>query len=461
MPGFTSMDDFINEATVNGKFWRADWNKNFNPTAAALAGEWHNLAVGAGNPPLASIFQTASNLTFTPVSDTTTGTGQTAALGGNISTTTFTDTTHGSGFFQIGQLLTGSGVTAGTYITAYGTGTGANNGGTYTVNNSQTVTNQTITGTGYANGINHGGNVSPDYKHLINASAYSAAVTTMPAVAMLIDLVGFYRFTTTTTTTSQALTNTLSNFSTVTCDSNDILTGSFINLFPYTRVRFTTSGTLPTGLATATDYYVIRLTDTTCKVASSYANAVAGTAVSITTGTGSGTHTMQTLLPRYTSGAGVQAIIFNPSPTALGAGTPNISFPAYTNAQQTGSRATPTVLPVGKTAAANSLIIYSGTGGGKYGPFMPLQAGDSGIAKVDNAQISATYTSGEFCIALVRPILTLPMTTIGVAAERDLMNQVPSLPRIYDGAALYWLLYSGAATPTNSAFYGHLDFAWG
>jgi hypothetical protein len=52
------------------------------------------------------------------------------------------------------------------------------------------------------------------------------------------------------------------------------------------------------------------------------------------------------------------------------------------------------------------------------------------------------------------------MTTIGVAAERDLMNQIPSLPRIYDGAALYWLLYSGANTPTNSAFYGHLDFAW-
>jgi hypothetical protein len=52
------------------------------------------------------------------------------------------------------------------------------------------------------------------------------------------------------------------------------------------------------------------------------------------------------------------------------------------------------------------------------------------------------------------------MTTIGVAAERDLLNQVPSLPQVYDGANLAWLMYAGAATPVNSAFYGHLDFGW-
>jgi hypothetical protein len=92
---------------------------------------------------------------------------------------------------------------------------------------------------------------------------------------------------------------------------------------------------------------------------------------------------------------------------------------------------------------------------------MPLAAGDSGIAKVDNVQISVSYVSGEFSVGLCKPLLTLPMTTIGVAAERDLVNQLPSMPRIYDGAALYWMIYHGANTPTNSAFYGHLDFGWG
>lgn len=315
--------------------------------------------------------------------------------------------------------------------------------------------------TANASGIQHGGNVSPSYKHLVNASAFSAAATTMPAILMLVDLLGFYRVTSTTTITSQALTNTLSSFSTFTADaSTDICTHSNINLFPYTRVQLTTTGTLPAGLSLATDYYVIKVTDLTIKLATSYANAVAGTAINITDA-GTGTHTINTLLPRYTSGAGVQAFMWNSNATALGAATPNLSFPAYTNSSQTGSRATPTTLPIGKTAAANGLVLYSGTGSGKYGPFMPLQAGDSGVAKVDNVQISVSYVSGEFSIGLCKPLITMPMTTIGVAAERDFMNQLPSLPRIYDGANLHWLIYHGAATPTNSAFYGHLDVAWG
>lgn len=69
-------------------------------------------------------------------------------------------------------------------------------------------------------------------------------------------------------------------------------------------------------------------------------------------------------------------------------------------------------------------------------------------------------TSGVMNLILVKPLLTLPMTTIGVAAERDLLNQVPSLPKVYDGANLQWMLYAGAATPVSSPFYGHLDFAW-
>lgn len=66
---------------------------------------------------------------------------------GSISGTVFTDTTHGSGMFEVGQLLTGAGIPAATYITALGTGTGSNDGGTYTINNSVTVGSITITGT--------------------------------------------------------------------------------------------------------------------------------------------------------------------------------------------------------------------------------------------------------------------------------------------------------------------------
>lgn len=378
------MDDLIQEVSVNGKTFRNDWNKNFLPTTAATAGEWHCLARGAGNPPADSLYNTGSNLTFQPVSFSTSG----------------------------------------------------------------------------STGLYHGGDVSPDYKHITSVSAGSSAVTTAPATLMLVDLVGFYRVTSVTTLGAQSMTNTLSTFSTFTADaSTDICTHTNINLMPYTRVRLTTTTTLPGGLATATDYYVIKVTDLTCKFATSYANAVAGTAVNITDA-GTGTHSITTLLPRYTNGAGVQAFMWNTNATAMGAATPNLSI-GYTNATGSSSRATPTTLPIGKTAAANGLVLYSGTGSGKYGPFMPLQASDTGIAQIDSVTLSVSYVSGEFSIALAKPLLTLPFTTVGIFSERDLINQFNSMPRVYDGANLVWLINSAAATPTNSAFSGYVEFAWG
>lgn len=227
--------------------------------------------------------------------------------------------------------------------------------------------------------IQHGGNVSPETKHLINASAFSAAATSMPAVFMLVDRLGFYRINTVTTTGNQALDNTV----------------------PF-----------PTG--------------------------------------------------RHTNGQGLRAYVVasvGAATTAMGAGTPNIQI-TYTDQGGNTGNTTPAVLPVGTTAAPKGSIVHSGTGAGKYGPFMPLAAGDSGIRSVEQFNLSSTYTSGQLNLVICRPLLTLPMTTIGVAAERDLLNQVPSLPRVYDGANLTWLMYAGAATPVNSAFYGHLDFGW-
>jgi len=57
------------------------------------------------------------------------------------------------------------------------------------------------------------------------------------------------------------------------------------------KVRLTTTTTLPAGLSLATDYFVIRVTATTIKLATSLANAIAGTAINITSA-GTGTHTI-------------------------------------------------------------------------------------------------------------------------------------------------------------------------
>jgi len=58
-----------------------------------------------------------------------------------------------------------------------------------------------------------------------------------------------------------------------------------------TPVIFTTTGALPTGITAGTTYYWIRTAATTGNVATSKANAIAGTTIE-TTGSQSGVHTM-------------------------------------------------------------------------------------------------------------------------------------------------------------------------
>lgn len=72
----------------------------------------------------------------------------------------------------------------------------------------------------------------------------------------------------------------------------DTITETSHNLFTGAIVRLTTTGTLPTGLSAGTDYYVIRATANTFKLATTAANADAGTAVDITAASGGGTHTL-------------------------------------------------------------------------------------------------------------------------------------------------------------------------
>lgn len=83
-------------------------------------------------------------------------TGTTAIFTGSIATTTLTVTAMLSGDpLVVGQYIDGSGVSNGTYITAFGTGTGGT--GTYTVSTSQTASSTTM----YANGNALYGDPSP------------------------------------------------------------------------------------------------------------------------------------------------------------------------------------------------------------------------------------------------------------------------------------------------------------
>lgn len=65
------------------------------------------------------------------------------------------------------------------------------------------------------------------------------------------------------------------------------------NIPTTTPLKFSSTGTLPTGLVAGTKYYAININPTTIKIATSIANAQAGTAIDFTD-QGTGTHTIQT-----------------------------------------------------------------------------------------------------------------------------------------------------------------------
>ena len=219
-------------------------------------------------------------------------------------------------------------------------------------------------------GLPHGGNVSPDTKHVLNVSALTGVATGVPAQLMLVDLQGYWPGITNNSAVAQTLT---------------------------------------------------------------------------------GTPTL-----RYTNGAGCR-LFFVQTATA-GATAQNIAL-SYSNTVPTSGRTLPVTVAMTASAIAPH-IAHSGTAANNYGPFLPLASGDTGVSNVASVTFSAANTgTGALCLA--RPLLTLPLTTVSVSAERDLLNQLPSLPRVMDGACLVWLYFAGAATGATTNLYGAVEFGWG
>lgn len=309
-------------------------------------------------------------------------------------------------------------------------------------------------------GPQHNGIVTPDTKHVINIGAMMVAAAGAPWMAKLVDVQGYYRLSGTNVTGTGS--RTLINTNTFTADAGtDLIT--YTNDFKtLTKVRLTTTGTLPAGLSLATDYWLSRASATTAKICSSLANAIADTGIDITS-TGSGTHTLTIQMPRATSGVGCEAcFVVQTAPTG---GGPNLSASSYTNTAGTAGRAFQGSPTCGAAADAYATrIIHSGNASGRYGPFLPRQGSDTGIASIESFTLSGgtAYTgSGVLALCVVKPLgvdLCLPAT--GVFSERDLKNQLPSLPRVEDGACLAWMLFGTGATTNASPFTSRVDVGW-
>jgi hypothetical protein len=159
---------------------------------------------------------------------------------------------------------------------------------------------------------------------------------------------------------------------------------------------------------------------------------------------------------RYPSGIGVRAMLV--TTVATGATAHNVAY-NYTNSAGTSGRTNPVTVACTASAIVGHMT-HTGTAANNYGPFLPLASGDSGMQSVQTVTLSAASGAGTAALAFVRPIAIMPITTAGVAVERDFVNQFPSLPRIIDGACLTWIYFAGGVTAANTNFYGSIEGAW-
>jgi hypothetical protein len=515
--GFTSIDDWINEVTVNSKFYRADWMKQF--LATGVAGAWFDCDFSPGNPPAMYNFgdlTTNGNFsgsawgwtltsgwawsadTILKNGDGTTTLSQATCIPviGKTYRVTYTLTVWTVGTCTVsmgGQTGTARG-SAATFEEIFTCTTAAPLAFTPTNTARFTIDNVTVTEILTAHGMSeldfgglyHGGDTpAGESKHILNAGVVSAAANFHPGVWMLVDKLMCYPSINMNINTLQTLLHERLINGSFTGNANNWTVGAnwtynanavdraaadvteltqIIGCEKYRRYKvvFTitswtagtvtarvggTLGTARGSAATFTEYIIAGSTDNLLSFVPS-ADAV------LTIDTVSCTE----CLPRYVDGKGVRAYLV--STFVPGAVAHNIAM-TYINTAGAES-----VLPLTVAATVScpaSRINHSGVAASNYGPFLPLASGDQGILSVKDFQLSAipNLANGYAAIVLCKPLLTLPCTTVSICSERDLMNQLPSLPRVYDGACLTWLFFPGAATVAASNVMGYLDFCWG
>ena len=159
---------------------------------------------------------------------------------------------------------------------------------------------------------------------------------------------------------------------------------------------------------------------------------------------------------RYANGAGCR--LYWVQTAVAGATAQNIAL-SYTDQGSTAGKTLPVTVAMTASGIAGH-ISHAGVAANNYGPFLPLASGDTGVQNVASVTFSAANTgTGALCLA--RPLAQITLSVVGLMTEKDLLNQIPSLPQVKDGACLVWLYGAGAATAASTTFAGGLEFVHG
>ena len=168
-----------------------------------------------------------------------------------------------------------------------------------------------------------------------------------------------------------------------------------------------------------------------------------------------------TTLTRYTDGAGLQIMPVEVAAQATGGAQ---FYCTYTNSSDIGGRTTGTAIC--NTQTVNGTIINSQSApiaGFPSGPFMTLQAGDTGVKSIDTVVFTGSDI-GLVTFVLVKPLATIALDAIASAIyspmERDFaaMN-AGNMPVIVDDAYLNFICLP-TGTLSGGQIYGTIETIW-
>lgn len=157
---------------------------------------------------------------------------------------------------------------------------------------------------------------------------------------------------------------------------------------------------------------------------------------------------------RYPAGQGLR--MFVAADTALGINAPT----CIVNYLDTGGGAGATRTFTSTASMGIGQLLNTGAAANKYNPFLPLDAGDTGVSDIVSLVWAGTaHASGTVVIGLCKPLWMIPIPATGLYNKVDFVNALPSMRKIPDGANIQFLLFQTGAT--TSAGTVNVDFDYG
>lgn len=159
---------------------------------------------------------------------------------------------------------------------------------------------------------------------------------------------------------------------------------------------------------------------------------------------------------RYANGQGLR--LFVAADTALGANAPTCTI----NYKDTGGASAVTTSFTSTASMGIGQLLNTGAAANKYNPFIPLAAGDTGVSDIESLTWAGTaHASGTVIIGLCKPLWTLPLPATGLYNKMDLVNAMPSMRQIKDGANIQFLLFQTGATTSGGTVNVDFDYGYG